>query len=192
MAPSEQRRVRLQDRRQACCGRPCRLHALRHLPQRPQGHAGGGLPPGRAHRREPDRREASGGPDGRDGGLFCRGDGPRWGAPQPCRMAGQALPPGRRGGLLGPALRGFRVGHRLRHRRGALRLELPPHLLRGVPGAGQPARMDAGKPRSPQCPGHRVRRQALHPLRDQPDAARPGAGRPQVETPVSGRGRRRG
>ena len=37
-----------------------------------------------------------------------------------------------------------------------------------------------------------TRRQALHPLRDQPDAARPGAGRPQVETPVSGRGRRRG
>ena len=23
---------------------------------------------------------------------------------------------------------------------------LPPHLLRGVPGAGQPARMDAGEP----------------------------------------------
>ena len=192
MAPSEQRRVRLQDRRQACGGRPCRLHALRHLPQRPQGYAGGVLPPCRAHGRESDWSKAAGGPDGRDGGQLRRGDGPRRGAPQSCRVAGQALPPGRGCGLLGPALRGFRVGHRLRHRRGALRLELPPHLLRGVPGAGKPARMDAGEPRDPQCPGHRARRQTLHPLRDQPDAARPGAGRPQVETPVSGRGRRRG
>ena len=105
-----------------------------------------GQPPGRAHRCESDWLKAAGGPDGRVWGLFCRGNCPRRSAPQSCRVAGQALPPGRGCGLLGPALRRFRVGHRLRHRRRALRLELPPHLLRGVPGAGQPARMDAGKP----------------------------------------------
>lgn len=45
---------------------------------------------------------------------------------------------------------------------------------------------------SPQRPGHRVQRRQIHPVRDQPDAAGPGTHRAQVQTPVSGRGCRRG
>ena len=38
----------------------------------------------------------------------------------------------------------------------------------------------------PERPGHRVQRRQIHPVRDQPDAAGPGAHRAQVQAPVSG------
>ena len=55
------------------------------------------------------------------------------------------------------------------------------HRLRGRRRAWKPSR-----------PGHRVQRPEIHPVRDQPDAAGPGAHRAQVQAPVSGRGCRRG
>ena len=57
----------------------------------------------------------------------------------------------------------------------AVRLELPPHLLRRVSGAGRPARMDPRPAGRAERPGHRVQWQTVHPVRDQPDAACPGA-----------------
>ena len=69
--------------------------------------------------------------------------------------------------------------------RRAVRLELPPHLLRRVSGAGRPARMDPRSARRAERPEHRVQRQTIHPVRDQPDAACPGAERPPLEKTVN-------
>lgn len=55
--------------------------------------------------------------------------------------------------------------------RRAVRLELPPHLFRRVSGAGRPARMDPRPAGRAERPEHRVQRQTIHPVRDQPDAA---------------------
>ena len=55
--------------------------------------------------------------------------------------------------------------------RRAVRLELLSHLFRRVPGAGRPARVDAGPAGRAERPEHRVQRQPIHPVRDQPDAA---------------------
>ena len=67
----------------------------------------------------------------------------------------------------------------------AVRLELPSHLFRCVPGAGRPARVDAGPAGRAERPGHRVERQKVHRLRDIPDAACPGAERPPLEKTVN-------
>ena len=56
----------------------------------------------------------------------------------------------------------------------AVRLELPPRLLRRVSGAGRPARMDPRPAGRAERPGHRVQWQTVHPVRDQPDAESPG------------------
>ena len=55
--------------------------------------------------------------------------------------------------------------------RRAVRLELPPHLFCRVSGAGRPARMDPRPAGRAERPEHRVQRQTVHPVRDQPDAA---------------------
>lgn len=60
--------LRLQNRRQTGCGQPCRRHEVRHLPNRPQGQHRGGRTAGHPDRRQPDRRQAAGGPRRRDGG----------------------------------------------------------------------------------------------------------------------------
>ena len=70
-------------------------------------YAGSGRPPGGTHRREPDRRKAAGGPGRRDGGGVLRDHGPRRSPAFPRRVAGQAVPPGRCGGLSGQALPGL-------------------------------------------------------------------------------------
>ena len=67
----------------------------------------------------------------------------------------------------------------------AVRLELPSHLLRRVSGAGRPARMDPRPAGRAERPEHRVQRQTIHPVRDQPDAACPGAERPPLEKTVN-------
>ena len=69
--------------------------------------------------------------------------------------------------------------------RRAVRLELPPHLLRRVSGAGRPARMDPRPAGRAERPEHRVERQKVHRLRDIPDAACPGAERPPLEKTVN-------
>ena len=69
--------------------------------------------------------------------------------------------------------------------RRAVRLELPSHLFRGVPGAGRPARMDAGLAGRAERPEHRVQWQTVHPVRDQPDAANQRAQCAQVEETVN-------
>ena len=55
--------------------------------------------------------------------------------------------------------------------RRAVRLELLSHLFRVVPGAGRPARVDPRPAGRAERPEHRVQRQTIHPVRDQPDAA---------------------
>lgn len=78
-----------------------------HLSQRPHRHAGSSCPPCGAYRREPDRRQAAAGTHGRDG-RGVRGDlGTRRCPPQPRRMAGTPLSPGRTRGLQRPALPGL-------------------------------------------------------------------------------------
>ncbi len=67
----------------------------------------------------------------------------------------------------------------------AVRLELLSHLFRVVPGAGRPARMDPRPAGRAERPEHRVQRQTIHPVRDQPDAACPGAERPPLEKTVN-------
>ena len=76
-------------------------------PERPQGQHRGGRTACRAHRCKPDDWQAAGGPHGRNGLRICGDDRPRRGPSFPRRVAGQALPPGRRGGLQGQALPGF-------------------------------------------------------------------------------------
>lgn len=66
-----------------------------------------------------------------------------------------------------------------------LELLEPPQLFCHLPGAGRPAYLDTGRAGSPERPRHRVQRQTVHPIRDQPDAARPGAERAQMEEAVS-------
>ena len=78
------------------------------------------------------------------------------------------------------------LGHR------AVRLELPPHLFCGVPGAGRPARMDPRPAGRAERPEHRVQRQTIHPVRDQPDAACQRTQCAQVEETVSRRDGSRG
>ena len=78
------------------------------------------------------------------------------------------------------------LGHR------AVRLELLSHLFRVVPGAGRPARMDPRPAGRAERPEHRVQRQTVHPVRDLPDAACPGAQCAQVEETVSRRDGSRG
>lgn len=73
-----------------------------------------------------------------------------------------------------------------------VRLELPPHLFRVVPGAGRPARMDAGPAGRAERPEHRVQRQTIHPVRDQPDATGQRTQCAQVEETVSRRDGSRG
>lgn len=67
----------------------------------------------------------------------------------------------------------------------AVRLELPPHLLRRVSGAGRPACMDARPVGRAERPEHRVQWQTVHPVRDQPDAACQRTQCAQVEETVS-------
>lgn len=67
------------------------------------------------------------------GGGVLRDHGPRRGQAFTRRVAGQAVPPGRRCRLHGQTLPGLRGRHRLRHRGRALRLELPSHLLCHLP-----------------------------------------------------------
>lgn len=76
--------------------------------------------------------------------------------------------------------------------RRAVRLELPPHLLRRVSGAGRPARMDPRPAGRAERPEHRVQRQTIHPVRDQPDAACQRTQCAQVEETVSRRDGSRG
>ena len=66
-----------------------------------------GRPPCRAHRCEPDDWQAADSPHGRNGLRICGDDRPRRCPSFSCRVAGTALPPGRRGGLQGQALPGF-------------------------------------------------------------------------------------